>query len=208
MNTVKLRKVLFKIGWIVLSACVAAFFVIALFVYTMAEPSGVFELLSHDESWYSASELSEMSGDLEAFPYVTKVYEYATDNDGVDICWINDDGVWRDKIPYGVVVGQSAEHNYFVECFVYSDIADKQLVKRTWGVSVAESDGLTLTESKAPYLNKYYNETGDIKKGSYNKANDEKSQYYTTFIRITVKPGFGDVDVEVKGRTQEGIYYI
>ncbi len=196
MNTFKIKKHLFNVAWIVISACVAVFFIIALCVYTKAEPSGVSELLSSDET-LPITELTATPGDLEAYPYVTKVYEYATDNDSINICWVNDESVWRDKIDYGVVVDESAECNYYVECFVYSDIADKQLIKRTWGVTATEGDVLTLVESKAPYCNRYYQDIGDIKKGSYNKEQDYIFNYYT-FIRITVKPGFDRVGVEVK----------
>ncbi len=195
----KTKKCLYNITWIIICACVAAFFVIALCVYTKVEPSGVSELLSRDETWYSVNELCVMPGNLEMCPYVTKVYEYATDNDSVDICWINDNSVWREKIDYGIVADESSEYNYIVECYVYSDIADKQLIKRTWGVSVTEGDVLTLAESKAPYCIRSYQDFGDIKKDSYNEESNIMSCYYT-FIRITVKPGFDSVGLEVKSK--------
>lgn len=197
MTSFKIRKLLFGVAWMVICVFAATFFTVALCVYTKAKPDGAAELLSRDETWRSISELSVESGDLEAYPYVTKVYEYATDNDSVDICWVNDDSVWRDKVDHGIVEQESAKCNYSVECFVYSDIADKRLVKRVWGVSVTEDDRLTFVESKAPYFYRYSQETGDIKKGSFNKQDGNKILYYT-FIRITVKPGFDKVELEVK----------
>ena len=199
MNAVKIKKFIFDIAWIVIIVCIAIFFTVAVCVYAKAEPSGTSELLSYDESWHSASELSAMAGDLEAYPYVTKVYEYATDNESVNICWVNDESVLREKIDYGVVADEHAEHNYCVECFVYSDIADKQLVKRTWGISVTEGDVLTFAETKEPYFYRYCQEIGDIKKGSYNKNHGYITRY-STFIRITVKPEFDDIEVEVRNK--------
>lgn len=196
MNMIKIKKLLFNVSWIAVSACVAAFFVIALCVYARYEPSGVSESLPIDDT-FSIDELSVMSGDLEAYPYVTKVYEHVTDNDGVNVCWVNDGSVWREKIDYGIVADESASYNYYVECFVYSNIADKQLVKRTWSVSVNEGDVLTFVESKAPYLNLHYQEFGDIKKDSYKKEHIN-ALVYNTFFRITVKPGFDRVVFEVK----------
>lgn len=198
MNKFNMRKLLYNGAWIIITVCVAVFFVVALCVYINVEPSGDTELLSLDGK-YSINELCVMSGDLEAYPYVTKVYEYTTDGDGVNICWINDDSVWREKVDYGIVTDGSAEHNYRVECFVYSNIADKRLVKRTWGVTATESDVLTLVESKAPYFARHYQEIGDIKKGSFNKEGSNELRY-NTFIRITVKPSFDSVEIEVRSR--------
>lgn len=197
MKILKIKRIIFNIAWIAISFCVTVFFVIALCVYTQVEPSGVSELLPRDDTWHGINELCVMSGDLEVYPYVTKVYDFATDKDSVNICWVNDENVWREKVDYGIVTGASADYNYYVECFVYSNIADKQLIKRTWGVSVIEGDVLTLVESKSPYCNQLNQDIGDIKKDSYNKD----SNYillYRTFIRITAKPNCDKVGVEVK----------
>ncbi len=187
----------FNSAWIAVLICVSVFLVTAVCVYAKAAPSGVTDLLTYDESWYSVSELSNMSGDLEDFSYVTKVYDYATDNDSVSVRWVNDGSVYRDRIDYGIVSDETAEHNYRVECFVYSNIADKKLVKRTWGVSVTEGDILTLVESEVPYCIAEDFEIGDIKKGSYVKTQTERLRY-RTFIRITASPDFDNVKIDVE----------
>lgn len=199
MNNVEIKKRLFAFLWVALTACIAVFFIVALCVYTKAPPSGVSDLLSRDDSWLSSTELSSMSGDLEEYSYVTKVYEYSTDGEDIDICWINDEHVTRTSIIHGIVTDENAERNYRVECFVYSDIADKRLIKRTWSDSVTENgDVLTFAESKAPYCNWDSLESGDIRKESYNKGHNYNLLTYTVFFRITVRPGFNDVNVEVK----------
>ena len=67
-----------KFAWIIVAACMAAFFVIALIVYVKAEPDSVTELLNQDDIRLGQTSLSTMSGDLGVYPYVTKVYEYGT----------------------------------------------------------------------------------------------------------------------------------
>lgn len=174
-----------KFAWIIVAAGMAVFFVIALIVYVIAEPDSVTELLNQDDIRLGQISLSTMVGDLEVYPYVTKVYEYGADKSDLNInyvCRWSSSG----KMTYGVVEDPSAEYNYFVECFVFSTIADKSLVKRTWGMTVLEGSTLSLTETDAPYIAKrWYDSYGDIK-----KKGGDNFVLYDTFMRITVKPGY------------------
>lgn len=173
-----------KFAWIIVAAGMAVFFVIALIVYVKAEPDSVTELLNQDDIRLGQTSLSTMSGDLEVYPYVTKVYEYGTDKSDLNICY--DCEGRSGKMIYGVVEDPSAEYNYFVECFVFSTIADKSLVKRTWGMTVLEGSTLSLTETEVPYIAKrWYDSYGDIK-----KKGGDNLVWYDTFMRITVKPGY------------------
>ncbi len=177
-----------KFAWIIVAAGMAVFFVIALIVYVKAEPDSVTELLTRDDTWLSRNQLSSMSGDLEVYPYVTKVYEYRTDKSDLNMSYVNE---WHTgEMTYGVVEDPSAENNYLVECFVFSEIADKALVKRTWGMTVLDGSTLSFTATEAPNIADRDNDSyGDIK-----KKGGDNFVWYDTFMRITVKPGYDRID--------------
>lgn len=172
-----------KFAWIIVAACMSVFFIIALIVYVKAKPDSVTETLSG--GMRLGEELSREIGDIgEKYPYVTKVYEYGTNESDLSIRYVKE---WSSgKMTYGVVEDPSAEYNYLVECFVLSEIADKALVKRTWGMKVQEGSTLSLTETEAPNIAyRMYKSYGDIKKN----GGDDHIRYYT-FMRITVKSGY------------------
>ncbi len=196
MNMNKVKSFLFRFGWIIVCACVAVFFVVALCVYNFAKPDGVSAILSHEEK-IEYEKMCNSLGDLEeASPHVTKVYEYVSNGESVHILWKNDSYVSMREITYGVVGDVNAEYNYRVECFVYSDIADRELVRRTWDFDVTEGVDLIFAEGKAPYFFGNPYEGFDIRKESFNSV-VVRRQNTITFVRVVVKPGYGDVTVEI-----------
>lgn len=183
----ELKSFLKKFTWIIVAVGISVFFIVALSVYIKVEPNNVTELLNRDNTWLSPEQLSSTSGDLEAYPYVTKVYEYVINGDDLSIEFLSQS--YNAKMTYGIVEDSSAKYNYYVECFVYSSIADKSLVKRTWGISIKEGDTLLFTETNAPYIaRRWFDSYGDIKK----KGGDD-FVWYVTFMRITVKPGCNNI---------------
>lgn len=174
-------KILFKYAWAVAAACVAVFFAVALTVYVKAEPENVSELLVRDKSRLNDVQLSTTAGDLEQYPYVTNVYRYETDVTRLDIKYYMKDN-YRDMV-YGVVEDADLPCNYLVELFVWSDIADKALVKRWWNVSVDEEQPLTLTRTYD--YRKAGSEFDELKKVPVGTPN-----YFVTFVRITAKPEY------------------
>lgn len=178
----KLRSVL-KSAWIIVAACVAVFFVVALVVYAKAEPNSVSDILIRDGTWVRTEELLKSTDDIEKYPYVTKVYTYESDKPRLYIDYIK--GENDDDIDYGIIEDPSLPCNYRVEFFVFSDYADKKLVKRLWNMSVDETDMLTFKKT-----NIFYNVTNHLYESDLKKRDTRGSYYYLTFIKITVKPGF------------------
>ncbi len=174
-----------KHGWIVLTACLIALFVSSAAVYYAAVPRNVTALLPMSGS-LSYDELMGQPGDLEIYPYVTKVYEYGTDADRLDIVVKGSTPDWR--VPHAVMEDAAAPYNIYVECFVWSDIADKALVARLWNVSVREENPLYFVERRGLALPDWLNQQGDLKR-QYFFAKPQ----YTTFLRISVRPGFNNV---------------
>lgn len=178
---------LIKIAWIVLGVCAVMFFAVAAVIYPISKPKNVTELLIEDSSWLDINTLTETEGDLEKYPYVTRVYSCGIDEDSVEIQNVMH---YDYKIPYGMVTDDAAEHNYIVECFVYSNAADKSVVKRSWNMTVESGEKLVITQGEdVRYL---YGEGffGDIKR----EAELNEYIYYHTFIRITAKSGFSNID--------------
>ena len=174
-----------KHGWLLLSAALAALFATAAAVYYAAVPRNVTALLPMSGS-LSYDELMGQPGDLELYPYVTKVYEYGTDADRLDIVVKGSTPDWR--VPHAVMEDASAPYNIYVECFVWSDIADKALVARLWDVSVREENPLYFVERRGLAAPDWLNQQGDLKR-QYFFAKPQ----YTTFLRISVRPGFNNV---------------
>ena len=174
-----------KHGWLLLAAVLAVLFAMAAAVYYAAVPRNVTALLATTGS-LSYDELMAQPGDLEIYPYVTKVYEYGTDADRLDIAVKGSTPDWR--VPYAVVEDASAPYNIYVECFVRSDIADKALVARLWDVSVREENPLCFVERRGLTTPDWVNRQGDLKR-QYVFARPQ----YTTFMRISVRPGFNNV---------------
>ena len=177
---------LVRIAWIIIVACIMVFFIIALVVYVKAEPRSVSDLLTRDNTWMSLEELSSMTGNLEEHSYVTKVYEYDSDEEQLDIRYFkkSDDA----DLKYGIVEDASLAYNYHVECFVYSYIANKQLVRQLWNISVQESKDLLFTKTDTFNVAQDAALFKDLKK-SYSKT----SMVYITFVRISVKPGLSNI---------------
>ena len=103
---------LVRIAWIIIVACIMVFFIIALVVYVKAEHRSVSDLLTRDNTWMSLEELSSMTGNLEEHSYVTKVYEYDSDEEQLDIRYFkkSDDA----DLKYGIVEDASLAYNYHV----------------------------------------------------------------------------------------------
>lgn len=59
--------------------------------------------------------------------------------------------------------------------------------------------GQGVRKFEAPYFVRHYQVIDDIKKGSFNKKGSNELRY-NTFIRITVKPSFDSVGIEVKSK--------
>lgn len=93
------------------------------------------------------------------------------------------------RLPYGTVEDAGGQYNYYVECFVVSDIADKGLVRKLWNISADEAGPLTLTETRAVKKVSYgLNDSGDLRKGHF-----AETMRFETIMRITVKPGFTNI---------------
>ena len=167
-----------KHGWLLLAVALAVLFATAAAVYYAAVPRNVTSLLPTSGS-LSYDELMEQPGNLELYPYVTKVYEYGTDADRLDIVIKGSTADWR--VPYAVVEDASAPYTIYVECFVWSDIADKALVARLWDVSVREENPLCFVERRGLTTPDWVNRQGDLKR-QYVFAWPQ----YTTFMRICV----------------------
>ena len=178
---------LIKIAWIILGVCAVMFFAVAVTVYATAKPKNVTELLEQDGLWLDINTLYETAGDLEVYPYVTKVYSCGIDADNVKI--VNSMSYDRYQIPFGVVTDDSSEHNYTVEIFVYSNAADKSAVKRVWNMSVEYDGDVTVTQNRQSSYIDLCGFIGDIKR------EDDLNDYVfcKTFIRITAKSGFNDI---------------
>ncbi len=176
-------------AWIIICVCSVIFFISAVIVYMKSVPDNVTELFDVDDSWLTTDELSVASGNIENYPYVTRVYTYSTDSDRLNVCNIMD--INRCKLQYGLVEDESSEYNYYAEFFVRSNIKDKSLVKRFWNMSVTEGEELTITQ--ADTFNYAYDAgyIGDIKRNEGIAC----TVYYDTFMRITVKPGYREVSV-------------
>lgn len=175
---------LVRYGWIVLSIVMVIFFACAITVYLVAKPSNVAQRLLLDTAWPDSEELAALSGDLEIYPHVTRVYAYGTNEQRVDIRFAGIVPDW--DITNGILEDPAALYNYYIECFVISDIADKALVRTLWNVAVSETDGLTLTETHPiKHISYGLNDSGDLKKDYFSGFTQ-----FTTIMRITVKPGF------------------
>ena len=178
-----------KVAWIIIGACVAIFFTISVFIYTLAKPKNVVELLPEDDSWLPVEILAKTEGDLETYPYVTKLYEYGTNDDSIKI--VNYTKLDRAEIRYGSIENPQTDFTYYVECFVCSNIADKSLVKKLWNISVDEGESLILKQTKSIIYAGPETFMGDIKREFYERIN--YGVLYKTFARITVKPGHDDI---------------
>ena len=182
-----------KAAWIVICACAVVFFTVAVSVYAYSKPSNLVELLDMKDT-LRTSELVETDGDLEAYTYVTKLYTYETDADSLSMNYVYANNLHSGmKLDCGIVESQSVRHNYTVECFVRSNIVDKEFVKRLWNIKVEFDDVLTFME-----MNRVKNVgqigVSDIKRGSEYSLWRENDVDYQTFIRITVKPGCENID--------------
>lgn len=182
-----LKSFLKKFTWIIVAVGISVFFIVALSVYIKVEPNNVTELLNRDDTWLSREQLSSMSGDLEAYPYVTKVYEYGTNLESLNINYI---GVRSDKrMVYGIIEDSSIEFNYFVECFLYCEIANRSSLKQIFKLLIVEDEVLKIQESSKPYI--WYGageDNGDI---ITNSSID--FLWIDIFMRITVKPGYDSI---------------
>lgn len=177
---------LIKMAWIILGVCAVMFFAVAVTVYAAAKPNTVTELLVEDGSWLDIKTLTETDGDLEKYPYVTRVYSCGIDEERAEIQNVMH---YDYKMPYGVITDDAAEHNYLVECFVYSNAADKSVVKRFWNMTAEYDKKLIITQSedvRCLYGSGYF---GDIKR------EDDLNDYVfcKTFIRITARTGCDDI---------------
>lgn len=177
-----------KFAWIIVAAGMAVFFVIALIVYVKAEPDSVTELLTRDDTWLSREQLSSMSGDLEAYPYVTKVYEYGTNSDNLNIEFRGN--LSNEKLVCGIAEDPSAEYNYFVECFTYCDIANRNSLKRKFKLHVDEGDVLCIIKGSEPHI---WFGAGD-EDADITREGRGEYMWIDLFMRITVKPGYDRVE--------------
>lgn len=192
-----IKKLLFRFGWITVCACITAFVVTALLVYNFAKPNGVSAVLPREQNADYEKMCNSLGNLEEASPHVTKVYEYVSNDESVHIRWENNEHHLKDKIVYGVVEDGSAEYNCRVEVFVYSDIVDKELIRRTWNFDVTEGSVLRFVEAESPYFYRQYIEYGDIKKSSYSQQDIDAMYGYSAFIRVIVKNEHNDVSVEI-----------
>ena len=121
-------KQLLKWTWAIFAGCIILFFAIALIVYIKIEPENMSEMLSRDRNWLSIENLCATSDNIEKYPYVTKVYQYETNAERLNIKYFKqkDDS----DMNYGVVEDALLSCNYRVECFIYNDMADKEVVKQ------------------------------------------------------------------------------
>lgn len=179
-------KQLLKWTWAIFAGCIILFFAIALIVYIKIEPENMSEMLSRDRNWLSIENLCATSDNIEKYPYVTKVYQYETNAERLNIKYFKqkDDS----DMNYGVVEDALLSCNYRVECFIYNDMADKEVVKQLWDISVYESDGLVLNKNDRFNVAQDATLFYDLKK-NYSRT----PKYCTTFMRISVKPGINDI---------------
>ena len=161
-------KQLLKWTWAIFAGCIILFFAIALIVYIKIEPENMSEMLSRDRNWLSIENLCATSDNIEKYPYVKQ----------------KDDS----DMNYGVVEDALLSCNYRVECFIYNDMADKEVVKQLWDISVYESDGLVLNKNDRFNVAQDATLFHDLKK-NYSRT----PKYCTTFMRISVKPGINDI---------------
>lgn len=178
---------LVRYGWIVMSVAVVVFIASAITIYIAAKPNNVTDRVLLDTSWPNAEELTELPGDLEIYPYVTRVYAYGTNDPRIDIRFI---GIEPNcEIMSGILEDPAAIYNYYIECFVVSDIADKALVRKLWNITVSETEELILTETyPIKHISYGLNDSGDLKKDYFYGFTQ-----FTTIMRITVKPGFHNI---------------
>lgn len=187
MKQIKYKQFLFKTAWIIIAAFSAVFFIVSLIVYNKAVPKNVSELLLRESSWIDTELLAATEGDLEIYPYITKVKEQEIQKERLNIRYMKEH-MYAPEMSCGTIVDPSISCNYIVEYFVFSDIADKELVKRMWSMSVSQtgtaSEEQLLLETGDEYNTPRLENNMDIK-----KENALLPQYYETFIRITAKNG-------------------
>lgn len=187
----KKLKFIGRFAWVAIAIIITIFFVVSLTVYFKIEPENMTDRLYLDETWSDISKQIKTTNDLETNKYVTKVCGYGFNEKSLNVsCIINEnDRIWG----CATVEDENAEYNYYIECFVRSDFADKDYVKRFWSICwksyIQDTNSLVFERTQYKFLVQSANAFGDLKKGDSLALN-----YYEIFLRLIHKPDYNDIN--------------